>query len=115
MVVVYGIIINVIFGIVITVVVVVVVVVANGKCSTLSPTLYPTVGIIISSVDETKGSIVGVRGLDTAVGGIVINLIFGIMIAVIVISAVINCKGPTLSGLTPSPAVRIIIVCVDES
>ena len=62
MVVVVRIIINVVFGIVIAVVVV------NNEDPTLSPTFRPVVGIIIIGVDKAKGPIIGVRGLDTAVG-----------------------------------------------
>ena len=69
MVVVVGIIINVVFGIVIFVVVVVVVVVVICE----GPTLNPAVWIIIVGVDEAKGPIiVGVRGLDTAVGTVIV-------------------------------------------
>ena len=65
----FEIIIDVVFGIVIAVIVVVVVVV-NGE----GPTLNPAVRIIIVGVsDEAKGPIIsGVRGLDTAVGTIIV-------------------------------------------
>ena len=43
---------------------------------------------------------------------IIIDFVFGIIIAVTV---VVNCKGPTLLGLTLSPAVVIIIVYVDKA
>ena len=37
------------------------------------------------------------------------------MIAVVVVVVVVNCEGPTLLDLTLSPAVGIIIVCVDNA
>ena len=37
------------------------------------------------------------------------------MIVVVVVVVVVNCKGPTLSGLTLNHTVRIIIICVDEA
>ena len=39
--------------------------------------------------------------------GIIINVVFGIEIAVVVV--VVNCEGPALSGLILSPVFRIII------
>ena len=65
----FEIIIEVVFRIIIAVVVVVAAVV-NGEC----PTLNPTVRIIIVCVDKAKGPIIGcVRGLDAAVGTVVIG------------------------------------------
>ena len=56
------------------IVVVVVVVVINCGGSTLSGlTLHPAVWIIIVGVDEAKGSVIGVRGLDTAVGTVIVQ------------------------------------------
>ena len=74
---------------------------------------------MIVGVDETKGPIIGVRDLDTAVGGIIINVVFIVVIIVVIIVVVVvvvvNCKGLTLSGLTHSPAVGRIVVCVDKT
>ena len=53
--------------------VVVVVIVVNGKGPTLSGLiLHPSVRIIIVCVDKAKGPIVGVRGLDMAVGTVIV-------------------------------------------
>ena len=70
MAVVVGIIIDIVFGIVIVAdVVVVVVVIVNYE----GPTLNPAIEIIIVGVDEAKSLIIrGVRGLDTAVGTVIV-------------------------------------------
>ena len=69
--VVLGFIINVVFGIVIATVVIIVIV--NCEVPTLLDlTLHPTIWIIIVDVDEVKGPIIGVRGLDTAVGTVIV-------------------------------------------
>ena len=71
MVVVVGIIINVVFGIVIAVVVVIVIVDCEGP-PLLSLTLSPVVRIIVVG-DKAKGPIIGGdRGLDTAVGTVIV-------------------------------------------
>ena len=60
----------VVFEIVIAVVVVIIV---NGRGPTFSGLiLHPSVRIIIVCVDEAKGPIIGVRGLDTAIGTIIV-------------------------------------------
>ena len=107
----FEIIIDVVFRNVIVVVVVVVVVV---YCE--GPTLNPVVRIIIGGViDEVNGPVIMERRIMVGVVKIIIDVVFGIWVAVIVVVVAVNCEGPALSCLILHPTVWIIIVGVEEA
>ena len=63
---------------------------------------------------DTAVIIFAKRKIDVVAFRIIRDIVFGIIIAVVVL-VVVNCEGPTLLGRTLNFAIRIFLVGVDES